>query len=148
MEFLELVQLAKVRAGIDSDRALGRELGVTSSVVSHWRRGRQLPSAAQIVSLCRLAHTAPESWLLRLSEAKEPEPAKSVYKRLREALATTLAVVFVACGLVAFPPGTEDEQRLIVLPFLYLMRQLAVWAVSRLVHTRRHSSPQPMDATL
>ena len=57
MHIWDVLDKAKEKTG--SDNATAKAIGVERAVVSHWRRGKNLPSFSRGVKLCQVAGVDP-----------------------------------------------------------------------------------------
>lgn len=55
MEIIELLDLAKNRANIETDYALAKVLGIERQIISQWKSGKRHPSNEEAVKLATLA---------------------------------------------------------------------------------------------
>lgn len=88
MNIDDLLDRARERSGLSSDRKLCKALGVTTSQVHSYRMGFSNPSDDTLVKLCKLAGSEPTLYLLELNIERSRGPAKAIYRRLLERLAS------------------------------------------------------------
>ena len=82
----EYLDLARERAGIASDNALGRALGVSSPAMVAYRRGLSSPTPERMVKLAELAGVSPELALLhRMSWQADGMVSRDVVSRMLRA---------------------------------------------------------------
>lgn len=86
MNINDLLDRARERQGITSDRKLCQALGVTPNQVHSYRSGFSRPSDDTLAILCKLAGSEPTLYLLELNIERSKGPAKAVYRRLLERL--------------------------------------------------------------
>ncbi len=60
MNISTLMDMARQRAQIRSDRHMANRLGITSTSLSMWRRGLTVPTPGHLINLCELAQIPPE----------------------------------------------------------------------------------------
>ena len=81
MEFLELLDRAKARLRLNSDRALGRALATDSTMISDYRRG-VLPRDDVMLRLCGVCDVRPEVGLAYLNMWRSKGQARTAYRRI------------------------------------------------------------------
>lgn len=94
----ELMNAARRRRGIRSDRQLSLALGLCQVAVYHWRYGTSLPDDANLVKLCEMAGYSPFAGLLSLNILRSGEPAAGVYREMLTALQSDLPETAQAAG--------------------------------------------------
>lgn len=92
---------------LQSDRHLGRVLGVSPSTVAIWRAGKSLPTDETMVKLAGLAKVSKEQALLELSYWRAEGEAKDTYESLIKRLGVTAAAVTLVI-LSGFVPTTAN----------------------------------------
>lgn len=90
MDFLDLLDLARHRAKLDTDAALTRRLGRSHNFISGLRKGYGLPSDEVTAALCELAGVDPLPWLLALNIERTRGPAQTTYSGLAQHLGVSL----------------------------------------------------------
>ena len=98
----QILDLAKQRNGISSDRKLALKLEVTS--VHLYRSGQNMPSDETSLRLAELAGLPPQVVIATVHIAKEPDSkVRQLYKEwMDQAMAAGLAFVF-ALGMLSSP---------------------------------------------
>lgn len=119
-----------------SDSKLARELGVSPQLVSHWRKGRQLPSPLLIGKIGEIVGLSLDQALLardfeELSGCEEGRALLERYKARFLALSLALGVTF---GANATPIEPQVHQP--VVDTLYIVSSRVRRLVSRLLNRR------------
>ena len=98
----QVLDLAKARNDIKSDRGLARELGIAN--LAFYRNGMTYPSDATCVRLAALADLPPQALIAAVHIMKEPDgKVREIYKQwMDQATAAGLAFVF-ALGMLSAP---------------------------------------------
>lgn len=107
MTLEHVLDRAKERANLRSDRELGRAIGSSNpSYISFYRTRNVLPSDGQMIRLAELAEMDPNEALLWLNvwRAKD-ETAKSRYKKMIATIASAAALIAMA---PAIPQLSQD----------------------------------------
>lgn len=100
MQVLELLNAAKERQGIATDKALAEQLGVTKQAVSNWRKGVSLPDTVTCGKLATLTGLPLAKVLGIVGEARAiSREEKAVWKRLATAAALALCAIGVSMPL-------------------------------------------------
>jgi transcriptional regulator with XRE-family HTH domain len=109
MDVTGMIELAKARQNIKSDRELSRKIGLTGPSVHIWRAGKALPSDESLARLAELAGIDPATALLEQRAEISKEPAKSLYRDIARRLAGIAAAIMVMIGvsLPANATGTK-----------------------------------------
>ena len=89
MNIATLMDLARQRAKIRSDRHMAMRLELASSTMSFWRRGNSIPSPSHLISLCDLADIPPEVGLAWRTVWQAEGDAKSICIRIAEEVTET-----------------------------------------------------------
>lgn len=82
MNICTLMDLARQRARIRSDRHLGMRLGVSASTPSIWRRGTSVPTPSHLINLCELAEIPPEVGLAWRNVWQAEGEAREICERI------------------------------------------------------------------
>ncbi len=82
MDTLDLIETAKARFKLKSDRALDRALDLKGPAVYAYRAGKADPSDETICKLAKMADVDPAQVLLELKISHASEPARSIYKEI------------------------------------------------------------------
>lgn len=130
----DYLDAARGRAGLRSDREVGRELGLKGSIVSQWRTRRVWPADETMVRLAVLAGVDPQEALLELSYWRTDGTARSYYLELlrrltaRAAAAAAIALLLAGSLVGSNPAGASASNTLEFqangLAKLYIMRQM------------------------
>lgn len=119
---------AKELHGYKSDRELGLELGLKTSAVNQWRKGRSFPSDDTMCRLSWMTGEDLEEALLNLNIWRSSGAIQRAYQGLMARL-TAAAVA----GLVTFAPmGTKAAQSNIDQETVYIMENTAAAFLRRL----------------
>lgn len=125
----DYIDLAKDRAGLTSDRDLGRRLGFTGSPISFWRTGKAAPADDTMIRLAEVAGVDPVKALIDLKVWTAQGKAVGVYREIAEKLgriAAGIALVTLAAG-ASTQPGTgtlEDQSNLLISNGVYYEKSL------------------------
>jgi len=121
-ELVALIDQARARNGLSSDRRLDMLFGFSGSGVNQWRRGKAWPSDEAAVKLAELAGVDPEALVLRIHQAAAAERgeqrAAAFWRALAEKVSKTAAALLIGClvgwavtpGPARAAPGTGAEQ--------------------------------------
>lgn len=77
-----LMDEAKSRQGLRSDRALAQYLRISRGLMTPWRTGHARPGDESTVKLCKLASFPPEAGLLIINMARNSGVTATIYRRL------------------------------------------------------------------
>ena len=80
MDIGELLDRAKTRLRVQSERGLARALGADPSSILQWRRRQQLPTDERMVRLCIAAGVPAEHGLLYLNMWRSTGDAHTAYR--------------------------------------------------------------------
>lgn len=97
----EIMDLAKERQGLDSDRKLAKKIGVASPATFRWRKNHTWPNDDHMEQLAQMAGLDAELCLIELQIWKNEGHAKAAWVHIAERLAAAAAVIF---GLVFLSP--------------------------------------------
>lgn len=104
MKTAELIDLARARAGIESDYRLAKILSVTRATVSQWRSGTTYPDLLMVFRLAELAELKHVDTVIaslevdRSNRAARPEQAEA-WRQVLEKIGGIAAAVIVSVGL-------------------------------------------------
>jgi hypothetical protein len=82
MELSEILEKARARLQVRSDRALCRELGIDIASLPRYRAGTSYPTDDRMVRICLLSGVAPERGLLLLNLWRSRGEARTTYRRI------------------------------------------------------------------
>lgn len=108
----ELIDLARMHAGIDSDSALGVRLGKSRQTMSQWRSGLRVPEDDDVVRLAKLAGTESIGWLVIAQAARTSGPAHEVWVALAKKLGTAAAIAMLTFALALPIPANANAMQL------------------------------------
>jgi hypothetical protein len=80
LEIGELLERAKVRLKVQSDRALARALAVDPTSFIHWRRGDEYPTDERMIRICAAADVPVAHGLLYLNIWRSSGDARATYR--------------------------------------------------------------------
>ena len=86
MNIVELLERARSRTGVKSDRALCRELRLTHQAYLNYRRGVGVPSDDTMLRLCAIAGVSDEEGLLLVNMWRSKGRATAIYRHLWQEL--------------------------------------------------------------
>jgi transcriptional regulator with XRE-family HTH domain len=96
----QFLDRAKAGAGIQSDYALAKRLGVLPSRISNWRRGENAPDGRAIMGLCGLSGDDPEHVAACIQSMRAANDDEAfLWRRVAERLARGGAHVIAAVGV-------------------------------------------------
>lgn len=107
MEIVEIMDVAKGKNALKSDRALARAIGMSSPTLFRIRQGFGFPSEENMMKLGELAGIDHASALLLLNMWKAEGEAKSTYRDILSRLSTAAALCFVMV-IVATPANAQS----------------------------------------
>lgn len=82
MEISEILERAKAKLNITSDRKLAGALGVDPKLIGQYRRLEKLPSDNTMMNICLASGIEPELGLLRLNIVRTDGRASAIYRRM------------------------------------------------------------------
>ncbi len=85
------LDMAKSAAGVDSDRALARQMDISTGHAAAWRTGRAFPTDKNMVKLAELAGLSPLEALVDLNIMRNEGAAKALYSELRDKVSSRAA---------------------------------------------------------
>ena len=108
MDVQELIERARVGAGLPSRAALARRLGLPEKSVQRWQSGRNTPDDSTTERLAELAGVDADLALLSVAAARSPDRGgferwQRIAARLQSSAAAVVAVI-----LSALVSGTPD----------------------------------------
>lgn len=107
MKIDEIIDAAKMAAGVQSDSELSKHLGLSRSAVSNWRNGISLPDTVRCERLAGLSGQPLARVLGIVGEARAiSREEKSVWRKLAASAATLF--VMVAATLPAAHPANAS----------------------------------------
>jgi transcriptional regulator with XRE-family HTH domain len=86
MNISDLLERARANLGVSSDRALCRELDITSNSLLLYRRGIGFPNDETMLRICAAARVPAEEGLLMLNMWRSSGRATTIYARLLKKL--------------------------------------------------------------
>jgi len=89
---------------LQSDRALGDMMNLSTMGISSWRTRRAWPEDDKMVTLCQLAKVPPEIGLLDLGRWRAKGMASEIWARMLPRMAATLALPALVIFSLAFSP--------------------------------------------
>jgi transcriptional regulator with XRE-family HTH domain len=105
----QVLDLARERAGIQSDYRLAQLLGVSKQSITHYRQGRTAPDERVSARLAELAQLDPDLvavWM-QLERARSDE-ARATWRSVADRLAKTAALGLVALGVSITPDAGAE----------------------------------------
>jgi transcriptional regulator with XRE-family HTH domain len=102
---IQLLDLARERAGIQSDYRLAQVIGVDKSTITHWRSGRHSPDALQGSRLAELAELDAgqvAAWIQ--AERAKTDEARALWRSVADRLARSAVAGLVAVVGVSITP--------------------------------------------
>jgi hypothetical protein len=137
-----LLDRAKSAAGVDSDYALAKLLGVHKANVSNWRVEKTAPDGRSIVKLCALSgddpeHVAASIQVMRSASDEEAALWRRVASRLSAGLVVSVVGFVLLAGFAPSPAMADSgNDSLYIMSTLLLLRLLC--GVVQRVKTRNH----------
>jgi transcriptional regulator with XRE-family HTH domain len=100
MDLTQIIETAKTRAGLESDRQLAKLLEVSHGAPHHWRKGTARPSIEHAHRLAELAGLDPAKVVAEvlIESAESPALIKTLQRFLAAAL---VGVVCILCQMFA-----------------------------------------------
>lgn len=115
---------ARERAGLSSDRELGRRLELSGGAVNQWRTKRYWPDDESMLAIAELAGVEPARALLDLNSWRaKGERVRAVYLDLAAKAFVLIACVFVSNNN-AQAANLQENRLADICPSLYIMRDL------------------------
>ncbi|WP_374013965.1 hypothetical protein [Pseudoxanthomonas koreensis] len=109
MNIAQIIDRAKKAAGVESDSAFSKYLGLSRTAVGNWRSGVSLPDTVSCERLAGLTGLPLAQVLGMVGEARAHSAAeKAVWRRLA-ATATLLAVAVLGAAQVTAPAGLISQ---------------------------------------
>ncbi|QDQ72896.1 bacteriophage CI repressor [Pseudoluteimonas lycopersici] len=107
MELSDIIDQAKITAGVESDRAFAKHLKVSHGTVSNWRVGRVLPDAVSCERLAGLTGIPLAKVLGIVGEARAiSREEKAVWRKLA---ASAVAVILMFTSSANFAVHAETS---------------------------------------
>ena len=104
MQIAEIIDLAKATAGMESDSAFSKYLGLSRTAVGNWRSGVSLPDTVSCERLAGLTGLPLAKVLGLVGEARaHSREEKAVWRKLAATAAMALCAVGFAIGSVEKP---------------------------------------------
>lgn len=104
MQIAEIIDLAKATAGIESDSAFSKYLGLSRTAVGNWRSGVSLPDTVSCERLAGLTGLPLAKVLGLVGEARaHSREEKAVWRKLAATAAMALCAVGFAIGSAGKP---------------------------------------------
>lgn len=139
----EFLDRAKTGAGIDSDYALAKMLGVNKANVSNWRNERAMPDERAILALCALSGDDPFFVAASIQSMRAAnDDAGSLWRQMADKLKGVAVVGAVAVILSTVMPGEgalASPLDAAALSGLCVMSNLLRRYVMRLLGRMRHA---------
>lgn len=104
-----LLDIAKSKNNLTSDRHLGRAIGVTPPVICSYRTGRSIPSDETVIKLCEITGFDPEQTLLEFAAMRTTGKAATTYLSIARKLSATAASL-ILIGLLSLPSPSHAGQ--------------------------------------
>jgi transcriptional regulator with XRE-family HTH domain len=89
MNIVDLLERARTKLGVKSDRALCRETGIAHQRYLNYRRGIAHPNEETMLRLCATAGVSDDEGLLLLNMWRSKGRAATIYRRLWQELRPT-----------------------------------------------------------
>lgn len=100
---------AKAGAGISSDYALAKIIGVGHPRVSNWRRGENAPDERAILALCQLSGDDPEHVAACIQAMRAAnDDAAALWERVARRLAGGANVILAAVAAIVLLAPSQD----------------------------------------
>lgn len=102
MKTAELIDLARARAGIQSDYRLAKVLGLTPQTISQWRSGKSFPDMLRVFQLAQMAelqHIDTAVAAIELERVKARPEQATAWRQVLQKLGGIAAAVIVSVGL-------------------------------------------------
>lgn len=110
MKVSTLIDRAKEKSGIDSDRKLAMCLSVSHTAVGKWRSGKDLPKTAYAHKLAQMAGLDPAQVIIDIQIQGEKKPeVRQTLERLKSALLAAILIV-PQCILCQIQGDTKKPQ--------------------------------------
>jgi|GEM_PF-3376222 len=112
MKIIEIIDLAKRKAGLESDYKLAKAMGIQPSIIAHWRKKRRHPSteeAVQLAALSGIEDTQIIAWIN--VESATSEKKKKFWKGYIESrgLVATVGLCALGISIIALPEKTDSS---------------------------------------
>jgi hypothetical protein len=135
MEIVELMDIAKGKNGLKSDRALARAIGMASPTLIRIRQGWGFPSEQNMMKLGDLAGIDKASALLFLNMWKAEGEAKQTYFEILSKIAPTVALCFIIS--ISFMASTPAYATISPAPMLHECKDTVYYGNKRRLFRKR-----------